>query len=54
MTMYKALKGAGTPGFLGIRLKKDGQPVIFLRNSGGFSVAADFMQELLETSGLKN
>lgn len=51
MELYKALKGAGTPGFIGIRLKKDEPPVIVLRNSGGFYVVDDFLKELLANAG---
>jgi len=52
MSMYKALKGAGTPGFIGCRLK-DGEPVtIVLRNSGGFYSAENFLKELIHEAGL--
>lgn len=51
MEQYKALKGAGTPGFIGVRLKKDASPVIVLRNSGGFYVVDDFLKELLTKAG---
>jgi len=51
MVQYKALKGAGTPGFIGVLLKKNAPPVIVLRNSGGFYVADDFLKELLAKAG---
>lgn len=51
MAMYKMLKGAGTPGFIGSRLKQGEAPVIVLRNSGGFYNPEDFLQELMEKSG---
>lgn len=51
MSMYKALKGAGTPGFIGSRLKEGETPVIVLRNSGGFYVAGDFLDELMQKAG---
>lgn len=52
MSMYNALKGAGTPGFLGVRLKEGESGTIVLRNSGGFYSSDDFLKELIEESGL--
>lgn len=52
MSMYKALEGAGTPGFVGYKLKGSPQPVNVLRNSGGFYNAEDFLQDLIDNSGL--
>lgn len=52
MSMYKALEGAGTPGFVGYKLKGSSPPVAILRNSGGFYSADDFLQELIDNSGL--
>lgn len=52
MSMYKALRGEGTPGFIGCRLKKDGEATIVLRNSGGFYSAEDFLKELIADGGL--
>ncbi|MGW8192638.1 MAG: TlpA family protein disulfide reductase [Desulforhopalus sp.] len=52
MSMYKALAGAGTPGFIGCRLKGGESPVIVLRNSGGFYNSDDFLQELVKKAGL--
>ena len=54
LVMYKSLQGAGTPGFIGCRLQTDQQPVIVLRNSGGFYSVDDFLQELLKKSGYDN
>lgn len=52
MSMYKALKGAGTPGFIGCRLEKGGKATIIVRNSGGFYSAADFLKELVDRGEL--
>ena len=52
MSMYKALVGAGTPGFIGCRLKEGGAATIVLRNSGGFYSADDFLKELIQKAGL--
>lgn len=48
MAIYKALSGAGTPGFIGVRLSGGGDPVIVLRQSGGFYSKEDFLSELIE------
>ena len=48
MAIYKALSGAGTPGFIGVRLSGGGDPVIVLRQSGGFYSKEDFLAELIE------
>ena len=47
LSMYKALAGAGTPGFVG--LKKDAEQgfVIVFRQSGGFYSAEDFLEQLI-------
>lgn len=52
MAMYKALSGAGTPGFIGSRMKDGGAATIVLRNSGGFFSSEEFLQELIKKSGL--
>jgi len=52
MSMYKALAGDGTPGFIGCRLKDGGAATIVLRNSGGFFSAEDFLKELIQAAGL--
>lgn len=52
MAMYKALEGAGTPGFVGYLLKDKNPPVNILRNSGGFYSAETFLEALIKNSGL--
>ena len=52
MSMYKALEGTGTPGFVGYRLKDTEQPVNILRNSGGFYSAHEFLKDVIDNSGL--
>ena len=51
LEMYKKLGGEGTPGFLGIRLKKGEKPLIVLRQSGGFDSAEEFLSLLLQRAG---
>lgn len=53
MSIYKALSGAGTPGFIGVRIdgKGSGEPQIVLRQSGGFHSKEGFLGELLEYAG---
>lgn len=52
MSMYKALGGTGTPGFVGYKLKDTKPPINVLRNSGGFYSADEFLQDLIINSGL--
>lgn len=52
MSKYKALGGNGTPGFVGYKLKDVPQPVNVLRNAGGFYKVEDFLQDLIDNSGL--
>lgn len=52
MSMYKALAGEGTPGFIGCRIDSGGKATIVLRNSGGFYSADDFLKELIKSGGL--
>lgn len=52
MSIYKALGGAGTPGFVGYKMKGVEIPVNVLRNSGGFYNAQDFLKDLIDNSGL--
>jgi thiol-disulfide isomerase/thioredoxin len=48
LSMYNALKGAGTPGFIGA-VKDPGEGfVVILRQSGGFYSSEDFLKLLLE------
>ena len=48
MAIYKALSGAGTPGFIGVRLSGGEDPLIILRQSGGFYSKDDFLSQLIE------
>ena len=48
MAIYKALSGAGTPGFIGVRLSGGENPMIILRQSGGFYSKDDFLAQLIE------
>lgn len=48
MAIYKALSGAGTPGFIGVRLSEGEDPLIILRQSGGFYSKDDFLGQLIE------
>ena len=47
MAMYKALAGAGTPGFVGARKNEPGDFTIVFRQSGGFYSAEDFLNKLI-------
>jgi thiol-disulfide isomerase/thioredoxin len=48
MAIYKALSGAGTPGFVGVRLSEGEAPLIVLRQSGGFHSKENFLGQLIE------
>ena len=50
LSMYNALKGAGTPGFLGAVKDQSGGFVIVLRQSGGFYNSGDFLNLLLKNA----
>lgn len=52
LAMYKALQGAGTPGFIGVNLRDSEGPTIILRNSGGFYSTDEFLKDLVDRSGL--
>lgn len=52
MSIYKALGGTGTPGFVGYKLKGVSTPVNVLRNAGGFYSADGFLKDLIDNSGL--
>jgi peroxiredoxin len=52
LSMYRALAGEGTPGFVGVRLSGEDAPKIILRNSGGFYSADDFLADLIAKSGI--
>ncbi|MCP4343410.1 MAG: redoxin domain-containing protein [Desulfobulbaceae bacterium] len=52
MSMYKALEGNGTPGFIGCRLQEGGKATIVLRNSGGFYSSDEFLKKLIDKGGM--
>lgn len=52
MSIYKALGGTGTPGFVAYKIKGETVPVNVLRNSGGFYNAEDFLKNLIDNSEL--
>lgn len=52
MSIYNALGGKGTPGFVGFKLNNTDQPVNVVRNSGGFYNAEDFLRDVIINSGL--
>ncbi|MFV0436842.1 MAG: TlpA family protein disulfide reductase [Desulfopila sp.] len=51
MSMYNALGGKGTPGFIAYRKQEDGSWLIIHRQSGGFYNVEEFFKELLHKSG---
>ena len=53
LSIYKALAGAGTPGFIGCKKDGDKLNVIFFRKSGGFKDESEFLDNLIDRSGLK-
>lgn len=53
MSMYNALEGKGTPGFVGCKKGQDSEFAIVLKKSGGFHHPDDFLLELLKKSGYK-
>ena len=52
MSIYKALGGTGTPGFVAYKIKGTAAPINVLRNSGGFYSADGFLKDLIDNSGL--
>lgn len=50
MTIYNALGGKGTPGFIACRKQQDNSCVIIHRQSGGFVHVEEFFKELLRKS----
>jgi len=48
LSMYEQFGGEGTPGFIGCRYEHGKEPVIVLRQWGGFDTAEAFMDLLLE------
>ncbi len=53
MSMYKALEGKGTPGFVCAKKGKDGKFTVIMRQSGGFNQAEEFLSQLLQKGELK-
>lgn len=53
MSMYNALEGKGTPGFVGCKKGQDDTFAIVLKQSGGFHHPDEFLLELLKKSGYK-
>lgn len=51
MSMYNALGGKGTPGFIACRKEQDNSCTVIHRQSGGFYHAEEFFKELLRKSG---
>lgn len=52
LSMYKKFGGEGTPGFIGCLFKEGEQPVIIVRQSGGFDTAEEFLALLLQRAGV--
>jgi len=50
--MYKKFGGEGTPGFIGCLFKEGEEPVIIVRQSGGFETAEEFLALLLQRAGV--
>ena len=53
LSIYQTLTGAGTPTFIGCRINSDGDNFIFYRKSGGFKDPSEFLDNLLDRSGLQ-
>lgn len=51
MSMYNALGGKGTPGFIACKKEADNSCTIIHRQSGGFYQVDEFFKELLHKSG---
>lgn len=52
-SIYKSLGKVRTPYFIGVKINDDGSHEIFYSKVGGFKKAEDFLQLMLELSGLK-
>jgi thiol-disulfide isomerase/thioredoxin len=52
LSMYKKFGGEGTPGFIGCHFKEGAEPVIIVRQSGGFETAEEFLALLLQRVGI--
>ncbi len=53
LSLYKKLNGDGTPGFIGCLLRQGEEPVIIMRQSGGFNSAEEFLTLLLQRGGYR-
>ncbi|MEE4241866.1 MAG: TlpA disulfide reductase family protein [Desulfopila sp.] len=53
LSFYKKLKGEGTPGFIGCLLRQGEDPVIVVRQTGGFDSAEEFLGLLLQRAGFR-
>lgn len=53
MSIYKKLEGENTPGFIGFLLEQGKDPVVILRESGGFDTAEEFLGLLLQRAGYR-
>jgi thiol-disulfide isomerase/thioredoxin len=51
LSMYKKFGGEGTPGFIACLFKEGEQPVIIVRQSGGFDTAEEFLALMLQRAG---
>ena len=53
LSIYETLAGAGTPTFIGCKKGETGKNLIFFRKSGGFKDPSEFLNGLINRSGLK-
>lgn len=53
LSIYETLAGAGTPTFIGCKKGEAGKNLIFFRKSGGFKDPSEFLDGLINRSGLK-
>lgn len=51
LSMYKKFGGEGTPGFIACLFKKGAEPVVIVRQSGGFETAEEFLALMLQRAG---